>query len=53
MPRRVRLVLPNYPHYIIQRGQLTADRMFMQEISQKIGRRLELRSPGRPRKKRK
>ena len=35
----------------VQRGQLTADRMFMREISQKIGRRLELRGPGRPKKK--
>ena len=33
------------------RGQLTADRMFMREILQKIGRRLELRGPGRPEKK--
>jgi len=33
------------------RGQLTADRMFMREISQKIGRRLELRGPGQPEKK--
>lgn len=37
----------------VQRGQLTADRMFMREISQKIGRRLELRGPGRPKKERK
>jgi len=33
-----------------QRGQLTADGKFVREISEKIGRRLELRGPGRPRK---
>ena len=34
----------------IQRGQLTANKKFAKEISKKVGRRLELRGPGRPRK---
>ena len=33
-----------------QRGQLTANGKFVREISEKIGRRLELRGPGRPKK---
>ena len=33
-----------------QRGQLTANGKFVREISEKIGHRLELRGPGRPRK---
>lgn len=33
-----------------QRGKLTANGKFVREISEKIGRRLELRGPGRPRK---
>jgi putative transposase len=33
-----------------QRGQLTANRKFARMISEKIGRRIELRGPGRPRK---
>ena len=33
-----------------QRGQLTANINFVREISTRIGRRLELRGPGRPRK---
>jgi putative transposase len=33
-----------------QRGQLTADRKFERDISEKLGRRLESRGPGRPRK---
>lgn len=33
-----------------QRGQLTADQKIAQDISEKLGRRLELRGPGRPRK---
>ncbi len=33
-----------------QRGQLTADRKFEREISEKLGRRLESRGPGRPKK---
>ncbi|MBA3015591.1 MAG: transposase [Desulfobulbaceae bacterium] len=36
-----------------QRGQLTANRKFIREISVKVGRRLELRGPGRPRKEEK
>lgn len=36
-----------------QRGQLTANGKFVREISEKIGRRLELRGPGRPRKDKK
>jgi putative transposase len=32
-----------------QRSQLTADGKFVMEISEKIGRRLEIRGPGRPR----
>jgi putative transposase len=35
----------------VQRGQLTADKRFEKEISKKLGRRVELRGPGRPRKK--
>ena len=34
----------------VQRGQLIADASFAQELSDKLGRRLELRGPGRPRK---
>jgi len=33
-----------------QRGELTGNRMFEREISEKLGRRIELRGPGRPRK---
>lgn len=33
-----------------QRGQLTANGKFARELSEKIGRSLELRGPGRPRK---
>ena len=33
-----------------QRGQLTATERFAEELSEKFGRRLELRGPGRPRK---
>jgi len=33
-----------------QRGQLTADRKFEREISEKLGLRLEMRGPGRPKK---
>jgi putative transposase len=33
-----------------QRGQLTANRKFEKEISKKLGRRIELRGPGRPKK---
>jgi putative transposase len=33
-----------------QRGQLTGSRTFEQEIAQKIGRRIELRGQGRPKK---
>ena len=36
-----------------QRGQLTADRKFEREISKKIGRRVELHGPGRPKKHKK
>ena len=36
-----------------QRGQLTANGKFAREISEKIGRRLELRGPGRPKKDKK
>jgi putative transposase len=35
----------------VQRGQLTADKRFEKEISKKLGRRVALRGPGRPRKK--
>ena len=34
-----------------QRGQLTGNRKFEQEISKKLGRRIELRGQGRPKKK--
>lgn len=36
-----------------QRGQLTANRKFEIEISKKLGRRIELRGPGRPKKNKK
>ncbi len=36
-----------------QRGQLTANRKFEQEISKKLGRRIESRGPGRPKKNKK
>ena len=35
----------------VQRGQLMASGSFAQELSEKLGRRLEPRGPGRPRKK--
>ncbi|MBC8318713.1 MAG: transposase [Desulfobulbaceae bacterium] len=35
----------------VLRGQLTADKKFEKEMSIKLGRRMELRGPGRPRKK--
>ena len=35
----------------LQRGRLTADEKFQKEISKKLGRRIELRGPGRPRTK--
>jgi putative transposase len=34
----------------VQRDQLIANGAFAQELSQKLGRRLEPRGPGRPRK---
>jgi len=34
-----------------QRGQLTSGRKFEREISQKLDRRIELRGPGRPKRK--
>lgn len=33
-----------------QRGQLTANKKFEKEVSKKLGRRIELRGPGRPKK---
>jgi hypothetical protein len=36
--------------FYFQRGQLTANGKFARELSEKIGRRLEPRGPGRPRK---
>jgi putative transposase len=36
-----------------QRGQLTANVKFEKEISKKLGRRIELRGPGRPKKNKK
>ncbi len=71
MPRQARMVLPDFPHHVIQpghnrqvvfagdevirevaqRGQLTADKKIVKEVSKKIGRCLELRGPGRPRKR--
>ena len=36
-----------------QRGQLTANSKFEKEISRKLGRRIELRGPGRPKKNKK
>ncbi|TSA06942.1 MAG: hypothetical protein D4R73_10515 [Deltaproteobacteria bacterium] len=35
---------------INKEGQLTADRKFEREISEKLSRRIELRGSGRPRK---
>ncbi len=47
--------IPEYEIKLIreatQRGKLTANSRFIHEISQKLGRRLELRGPGRPKKK--
>ena len=37
----------------LQRGQLTGNRKFEREISEKLGRRIELRGPGRPKKSKK
>jgi putative transposase len=36
-----------------QRGQLTANRKYELEISKKLGRRIELRGPGRPQENKK
>jgi putative transposase len=36
-----------------QRGQLTASQKFEKEVSEKLGRRIELRGPGRPKKNKK
>jgi putative transposase len=36
-----------------QRGQLTGGKKFVREISKKLGRRIELRGPGRPKKDKK
>jgi len=36
----------------IQRGQLTGGKKFIAEIARQAGMRIELRGPGRPRKKR-
>ncbi|MDH3673103.1 MAG: transposase [Gammaproteobacteria bacterium] len=35
---------------VVQRGQPTGGRKFVDEISQKVGRRIELRGPGRPKR---
>ncbi len=49
--------IPEYEWKLIreatQRGQLTANMNFTREISKKVGRRLELRGPGRPKKREK
>jgi putative transposase len=39
-----------YLQHIIQRGQLTGSARFVEEIEQKIERRVEFRGQGRPRK---
>ncbi|MCP4116861.1 MAG: transposase [Desulfobacteraceae bacterium] len=36
----------------LQRGQLTGSRMFINQIEEKLNRRVEFRGPGRPKKKR-
>jgi putative transposase len=36
-----------------QRGQLVSGKKFTREISEKLGRRIELRGPGRPKKDKK
>ncbi len=47
--------IPEYEIKLIreatQRGQLTANSRFANEISDKLGRRIELRGPGRPKKR--
>jgi hypothetical protein len=52
MPRTARIILPAYPHHIIQRGQLTGGETFMDEIESRLQRRVKLRGRGRPRKER-
>ena len=48
MPRTGRIVPPGYPHHIVQRGQLTGNQRFVDEVARIAGRRVEFRRPGRP-----
>ena len=45
MPRMARVVLPHIPHHVVQRGQLTGNQRFVDEVEQIIGYRIERRSP--------
>ena len=43
MPRTGRIVPPGYPHHIVQRGQLTGNQRFVDEVARIAGRRVEFR----------
>jgi len=49
MPRQGRVVVPNRPHHVIQRGQLTGGERFMHAVAKRVGRRSEFQGRGRPR----
>ena len=48
MPRHARLILPNFQHRVIQRGQLICGERFVGEVARKIGRRVRYRGQDRP-----
>src|SRR5215831_7502164 len=49
MPRQGRVVVPNRPHHVIQRGQLTGGERFMHAVAKRVGRLIEFQGRGRPR----
>jgi hypothetical protein len=53
MPRQARIIFPDFPHHVIQRGRLTASPQFEMAMSQRTGEWMGIRWPGRPRKKEK
>jgi hypothetical protein len=48
MPRIGRTILPDHPHHIVQRGQLTGRQAFIDRVESILGKRTEHRSRGRP-----
>jgi len=50
LPRQGRVVVPSWPHHVIQRGQLTGGERFMHAVAKRVGRRIGFRARGRPRK---